>query len=84
MFKVATNGLLEADDLNVGEGSGYPELVDEGEDCAGGDTAAAEGDEGEEAGVVPSADDGVVDQGFDFPLGEDGAGDSETSEPIRL
>lgn len=60
--------------MDVGEGGGDAEFVDEGEDGAGGDAAASEGDEGEEAGVVPVADDVVVDEGFDFAFGEDGAG----------
>lgn len=58
--------MFEADDLDVGKGGGDAEFVDEGEDGAGGDAAAAEGDEGEEAGVVPVADYFLVDEGFDF------------------
>jgi len=60
LFEVAAHGLFEADGLDVCEGGGDAELVYEGEDGAGGDAAASEGDEGVEAGVVPVADDVLV------------------------
>lgn len=43
LLEVAADGLFEAFDLDEAVGCGYAELVDEGEDRAGGDAAAAVG-----------------------------------------
>lgn len=76
---MAADGLLEADDLDVGEGGGDAEFVDEGEDGAGRNAAPAERDEGVESWVVPGADVFGGDELEEFAFGEDGAGEVEAT-----
>lgn len=79
---------LEARGLDVGVRVGDAELLDEVEHGLGGDTTAAQGDHGVEAGVVPAADgrgdDAVahlcaLDEHEDAALGEDGAVDAQAA-----
>lgn len=75
-FEIAAHGGLEALDFDIGGCFCDAELVYKGEDCAGGDAAAAEGGEGVETGVVPCSDVFVFDEFLDFAFGEDGAADA--------
>jgi hypothetical protein len=65
--------------LDVGCVLCYAEFVDEGKDCAGRNTAAAEGDEGVQAGIVPVTDVALLDKLNNLTLGQDSSGDVQTT-----
>jgi len=68
LFEVASDCLLEADDLNVSKRCGNAKLIDEGENGAWWDTASPQPNKGEEAWVIPVSDYVLVDECFDLSL----------------
>ena len=56
-----------------------PSSLTKEEDGAGGNTAAAEGDEGVQAGIVPVTDVALLDKLDNLALGEDCAGNVQTA-----